>query len=255
MLATFKKENLLFVVLGGFFIANAILAELIGVKLFSLEETLGISPFHFDFFGQTNMSFNMTAGVLLWPVVFVMTDIINEYYGKKGVKILSYLAVVLISYVFLMAFMAIKTTPAGFWVESNKDIQPDINYAYGKIFGQGLWIIVGSIFAFLVSQLVDVTVFQYLRKYTGEKSIWVRATGSTLVSQLIDSFVVLFIAFYIGQGWTLSLVLAVCTVNYIYKFLMAILLTPIIYLVHEGIERYLGVELAEKLKLEAHQNE
>jgi uncharacterized integral membrane protein (TIGR00697 family) len=108
--------------------------------------------------------------------------------------------------------------------------------------------------------LIDVFVFHKIKKLTGEKRIWLRATGSTLVSQFIDSFVVLFIAFYVGtrvnqQGddfvWPLSLFLAVGIVNYIYKFLVAILLTPVIYLVHGWIERFLGEELATEMKRSA----
>ncbi len=67
------------------------------------------------------------------------------------------------------------------------------------IFRQGLWIIIGSMVAFLIGQVLDVLVFHRIKKITGEKRIWLRATGSTLVSQLVDSFVVLFIAFYVGR--------------------------------------------------------
>src|SRR5215204_6923560 len=95
------KSTRLFLILGGFFIANAMIAEFIGVKIFSLEDTLGVHRANINLFGSP-FSFHLTAGVLLWPVVFVMTDIINEYYGKRGVRFLSYLAVGLISYAFLM---------------------------------------------------------------------------------------------------------------------------------------------------------
>ena len=87
-----KKENVLFIILGGFFIANALIAEFIGVKIFSLENTLGFESFVYSLFGE-EVSFNLTAGVVLWPVVFIMTDVINEYFGKKGVRFLSYLTV------------------------------------------------------------------------------------------------------------------------------------------------------------------
>ena len=110
--------------------------------------------------------------------------------------------------------------------------------------------------AFLLAQLVDVIVFHKIKKVTGEKKIWLRATGSTIISQLIDSFVVLLIAFYFypmlvkGQGkpWPLDQILAICVVNYIYKFLVAVLLTPVIYLVHGVIEKYLGHEKAAEMK-------
>ena len=79
------KSKKLFIFLGAFFVTNAIIAELIGVKIFSLEKSLGLSPVHINMFGMHDLSFNLTVGVLLWPVVFVMTDIINEFYGMRGV--------------------------------------------------------------------------------------------------------------------------------------------------------------------------
>ena len=246
-----KKENKLFFILGGFFIANAIIAEFIGVKIFSLERTFGFEPFTYHLFGE-EMSFNLTAGVLLWPVVFVMTDIINEYFGFKGVRFLSYMAAGLIAYAFLMVFAAIHIVPADWWPVSVTEAGvPNFQLAFAKVFGQGLWIIIGSLVAFLVGQFIDVFVFHKLKKVTGEKRLWLRATGSTLVSQFIDSFVVLVIAFKLGADWTWALVLAVGFNNYIYKFIVAIALTPVIYLGHTIIERYLGEDLAEKLKTEA----
>ena len=96
-----NKALILFLILGGFFIANALIAEFIGVKIFSLEQTLGFESMSLSLFGEDNLGFNLTAGVLLWPIVFIMTDIINEYYGQKGVKFLSYLTVGLIIYAFI----------------------------------------------------------------------------------------------------------------------------------------------------------
>ncbi|MBC7382879.1 MAG: queuosine precursor transporter [Bacteroidia bacterium] len=246
-----NKRTILFLVLGSFFIANAIIAEFIGVKIFSLEKTLGIMPVEWKVFGNI-LSFNMTAGVLLWPVVFIMTDIINEYFGRSGVRLFSYIAAVLIAYAFLAIYMGINLSPADFWINKNtKYGAVNMQMAYSQIFGQGLWIIIGSLVAFLIGQIVDVTVFHSLKKRTGDKHLWLRSTGSTLVSQFIDSFVVLFIAFYIGAGWELSLVLGIGMVNYIYKFAIAILLTPLLYGVHYLIDRYLGKELAQQMMKEA----
>ncbi|MFO7444807.1 MAG: queuosine precursor transporter [Ignavibacteriaceae bacterium] len=246
------KSTRLFYILGSFFVANAILAEFIGVKIFSLESTLGITPVNISLFGFENLSFNLTAGVLLWPVVFIMTDIINEYYGKKGVRFLSYTAAVLILYAFVMVYFTMGLTPSDFWLErqvGNDTIRMDL--AFNAIFGQGMWIIIGSLTAFLVGQLIDVTVFHLLKKRTGTSKIWLRATGSTLVSQFIDSFVVLFIAFYLGANWDLKLVLAIGVVNYMYKFTVAIVLTPLLYAAHYFIDMYLGKETADKLVVEA----
>jgi hypothetical protein len=245
------KGTRLFMILGGFFIANALIAEFMGVKIFSLEQSLGLNPVNWSIFGE-QLSLNLTAGVLLWPVVFVLSDLINEYYGPKGVRFLTNGAIVLIIYAFLMIYAAISLTPAEWWVGSNvnKGV-PDMQLAYKTVFGQGLWIIIGSLVAFLVGQVLDVYIFHYIKKKTGEKYLWLRTTGSTLVSQLIDSFVVLYIAFGIGADWSTSLILSVGILNYIYKFSVAILLTPVLYWIHYGIDRYLGKEIADKLKEDA----
>ncbi len=246
------KSTRLFIILGAFFVSNALLAEFIGVKIFSLEKTLGLQPLNLKFFGYENLSFNLTAGVLLWPIVFIMTDIINEYFGRRGVRFISFVAAGLIAYAYAMVFFSMTLTPADFWlIRETANGAINMELAFDTIFGQGLWIIIGSLVAFLIGQLVDVTVFHYFKSITGSSKIWLRATGSTLVSQLIDSFIVLFIAFYIGAGWELKLVLAIGIVNYIYKFFVAVFLTPLLYLIHFTIDTYLGKELSEKLQLEA----
>ena len=244
------RPTRLFVLLASFFVANALIAECIGTKLFSLERLLGLEPDPFSLFGEEGLTYTLTAGVILWPLEFVMTDIVNEYYGKKAVRHISYLAVGLITYAFLMFYLAIMV-PAdqSFWVGSRAgDGIPDMQMAFSGIFGQGMWIIAGSLTAFLVSQILDVYIFHKIKERTGEKHIWLRATGSTVVSQLVDSFVVLFIAFKIGQDWSWQRVVAICRVNYSYKFLMAILLTPAIYLLEARINKYLGREVADEMK-------
>ncbi len=243
------KPTKLFLGFTAFFVANALIAECIGTKIFSLEKLLGMPVSNITLFGQSGLSFNLTCGVLLWPLEFVMTDIVNEYYGPKAVRRISYTAVILISYAFVMFYGSIQTPPADFWIASKTDNGIDnMQTAFNGIFGQGMWIIFGSIVAFLVSQVVDVTVFHRIKKITGEKKVWLRATGSTLVSQLIDSFIVLTIAFKFGGNWTWPLIFAVGTMNYIYKFTVAIILTPVIYFVEKRIEIYVGHDTAKKMK-------
>ncbi|WP_299820709.1 queuosine precursor transporter [uncultured Pontibacter sp.] len=249
--ASEKKRTNLFLVLSGIFIANALLAELIGVKIFSGEALFGLPGAQLPLLGDAKLDFNLTAGVVIWPVVFITTDIINEYFGKSGVKKVSVLTVVLILYAFLVISLVTGLPPAPFWLEiNNTDAQGNpfnINFAFNAIYRQGLGIIIGSVVAFLVSQFLDATIFHWLRKYTGSKKIWLRATGSTLVSQLIDSFVVLFIAFFLFGNWTMELVLSVAAINYIYKFLVALALTPVLYVAHFFIDSYLGENQAEAL--------
>jgi uncharacterized integral membrane protein (TIGR00697 family) len=249
-----QKKNKLFVILAGIFLTNAIIAELIGVKIFSGENTLGLQPANLHILGFT-MDFNLTAGAVIWPVVFITSDLINEYFGKPGVKRISYLAAVFIAYSFLIIFLSMNLPPAQWWLDANnKDGTGnffDMNFAFNKILGQGQRIIVASLAAFLIGQLVDVFVFQKLRKVTGSKMLWLRATGSTLVSQFIDSFVVLYLAF--TGIFSNDQILAIGITNYLYKFTVAILLTPLIYAGHYIIDKYLGKADAEKLSEESAQ--
>lgn len=245
-----KKTNL-YLILCGVFLTNAILAEIIGVKIFSLETFLGILPINLAITSKFVLSFNLTAGVVIWPVVFITSDIINEYFGKEGVRKISFLTAGLISYVFLAIFLVTKLPPAQFWLEVNglDDAGKtfNINYAFGAIFRQGLGIIIGSITAFLVGQILDVYTFHWIRSMTGSKNLWLRATGSTLVSQLVDSFVVLTVAFYVFGNWSFEQVIAVGIINYIYKFSVAILVTPLLYVIHYLIDNYLGLHQAKQM--------
>jgi queuosine precursor transporter len=254
-----NKGVRLFIILSGFFIANALIAEFMGVKIFSLERSIGSEPVHWTILGG-KWNFDLSAGVLLWPVVFIMTDIINEYYGKRGVKFLSWLGAGLIAYAYFMFYGSIKLVSADWWASSQvaRGVT-DMNASYNGVFGQGLGIIIGSLAAFLFAQLLDVLIFHEIKKRTGGKWLWLRSTGSTLFSQLADTFIVTSIAFYFypilvagnGEPWSINQLLTVCTGGYLYKFTVAVLMTPVIYGVHDLIERYLGKELANELKQRA----
>ncbi len=258
VLPTHTKKEKLYLVLVCVFLANAIAAEFGGVKIFSVEKLLGISPVNLPFFGGIIFDFNLGVGALIWPFVFIISDLLNEYFGKKGVRQISFITAVLISYLFVVVLSWTKLPPADFWLEVNGADghgRPfDINYAYNTIFRQGLGIIVGSIAAFLVSQMIDVHTFHWFRKFTGHKHLWLRATGSTIISQLIDSFIILFIAFYLLGNWSIMQVIQVGILQYTYKVLFAIGLTPVLYLVHFMIDRYLGKEESVEIMEDANKN-
>src|SRR5258708_26058416 len=232
------RPTKLFIFFTAFFVANALIAECIGGKIFSLERTLGLHPVSFTLLGQKGLFLNVTCGFLLWRLEFVMTDIVNEYYGPRAVRRISYIAVALISYAFIMFYAAIHIPPADFWIGTKTGSNiPNMQDAFNGIFGQGMWIILGSLTAFLVSQVVDVTVFHKIKKHTGDKHVWLRWTASPIIAQLLDSFIVLYIAFRLGNNWSMQQVLAICLVNYAYKFVMAVGPTPPSYLVGHSIEK------------------
>lgn len=243
---TGPRHQRIYTVLCAVFLTNAILAEMIGVKIFSLETLLGLPPSQVPVMAGFTLDFNLSAGVVIWPVVFVTSDIINEYFGKKGVRQISWLTAILIAYVFTAVFLTTRLPPAGFWLEINQageNGRPfNIDFAFGKIFRQGMGIIVGSITAFLVGQMLDAYTFHRIRSLTGSRLLWLRATGSTLISQFIDSFVVLTVAFYVLGNWSFRQVIAVGLINYLYKFSVAVLLTPLLYAIHAVLDRYLEKE-------------
>ncbi len=210
-----NRKDIVFLVLAGFFITNAIVAELIGGKLV-------------QFFGL----FTQSIGIILWPVIFVLTDLINEYYGKDGVRKLTYITVGLISFTFIILTIALNIEATSF--------SPVSDNVFRTVFGQSQWIIVGSIIAFLLSQLVDVYVFWLFKKVTGNRHIWLRATGSTMVSQLIDTFVVQFIAFVLPGKWAFDEFLRNASWGYGFKLLVALALIPLIYIGHFLIGKYLN---------------
>lgn len=248
-----KKQNL-FLILCGIFLTNAVIAEILGAKIFSIEGSLGLPPLNWEILGYT-LDLNMSAGVLNWPIVFIVSDVINEYFGPKGVRKISYLTAALIAYSFVIIYISTSLTPAQFWLDLN-NTDADGNYlnideGFRIILQQGMGIIIGSLVAFLVGQILDAFVFHKLRKVTNNRMLWLRATGSTAVSQLIDSFIVIFIAFYVFGNWDIKQTLAVGSINYIYKLVVAIGLTPMVYIAHNIIDKYLGKAQAQELIHEA----
>ena len=209
-----SRKDIVFLVLAGFFITNAIVAELIGGKLV-------------QFFGL----FTQSIGIILWPVIFLLTDLINEYYGKDGVRKLTYITVGLISFTFILLTIALNIPATSF--------SPVSDDVFKTVFGQSQWIIVGSIVAFLFSQLIDVYVFWAFKKVTGDKHIWLRATGSTMVSQLVDTFVVQFIAFVLPGKWPFNEFVVNASWGYSFKLLVALALIPMIYVGHYVIGKYI----------------
>ena len=209
-----NKKDIVYVILAGIFITNAVVAELIGGKLITV-------------FGVP-----MSVGILPWPIVFVTTDLINDYFGEKGVRKLSLITASLIAYTFVILFIAMQI-PA---MQGDKLVTDD---QFNGVFGQSMWIIVGSITAFMVSQLIDVSIFHFVKNKTGGKMIWLRSTGSTLISQLFDSFIVLGIAFWMTGKMTTAVFIASALTGYFVKIIIAIVLTPLIYLGHSLIEKYI----------------
>lgn len=218
-----QRRDAVFLGLSGIFIANALIAEMMGGKLFQVGPGV------------------LSLGVLIWPVVFVTTDLVNEYFGRDGVFKLTILTTAIIGYAFAVLYIAMAI-PA--WENS-----PVKDEAFNAVFGQSLWIIVGSLIAFLVSQLIDVSIFWMVRDKTGGAMLWMRSTGSTVISQIVDTFIVMGIAFYVPSFFeilpeerriTFMQYVVLSSSNYTYKMVIAVAMTPVIYFGHGLIDKILG---------------
>lgn len=215
------RKEIIFVVLTGIFITSAIVAELISCKLVDI----GLYP--------------IIAGIVPWPVVFLLTDVMNEYFGKKAIRRLSWITCAMIAFCFLMVFVAVElpTDEHSYATDSE----------FRKLFGGSLPIMIGSIVAFMVSQFVDVWAFWFMRRITGERYVWLRSTGSTIISQWVDSYLVLIIGFLLPGTLTLDQVLILGITGYATKLVIAVALTPLIYLVRYWVQRLLGKDEAEEM--------
>ncbi|MEY3835870.1 MAG: hypothetical protein RI989_1298 [Bacteroidota bacterium] len=210
-----------FIALAGLFITNAITAELISSKLIQIPIQIG----------NWKHTFITIVGVLPWPIVFLLTDTLNEFYGEKAVRRLSWITTILIGYCFIVVLLALQIPSVpGIGVTDEQ---------FGAVFGQAPWIMIGSIAAFLISQLLDVTIFHWIKSKTGNNHIWLRSTGSTIVSQMIDTMVVLYIGFVLPGKMDWNTFTEVAPTNYLLKMGIAVALTPMIYVVHAGIRKFI----------------
>ena len=221
------RRQWLFVFLAGLFVTNAITAELISNKLIEI-------PISFSINGNKIGPFVTIVGVIPWPVVFIITDLLNEFYGEKAVRRISWITAILIAYCFIIVSIALQL-PA-------KEIPGSslaTNAEFGKVFGQAQAVIIGSIAAFLLSQIMDATLFHWIKRKTGNRYIWLRSTGSTVISQMVDTIVVLYIGFVLTGAITMNDFFNIAPTNYLLKLGIAILLTPVIYLGHYLVRKYL----------------
>ena len=235
-----SRPQKLIVVCTAIFVTALVVAEATASKLFTVIEL----PFSISIFGEQFNSVVMTAGVIAFPITFIITDLLNEYYGKPGIRFVTYIGMAMIIFEFglLQVAMNVPTSP----------ISPVSSEAFNTVFGASGRIIIGSLIAYVIGQLADISLFHWLRGLTKGKHLWLRATGSTFGSQFLDTFIVLFVAFY--GPMTIQTIIAVALFNYAYKFIVAIVITPIIYGAHHLIDRYLGDDVAQEMIHDAESN-
>lgn len=209
----------IYVYLCGVFLTALLIGDTIGSKLFTVEVPLGV----------TTLRATLSAGAIWFPITFLLTDVINEFYGARGARFVTFLG-------FFMAILAFGIIAVARLIPA-APFSPIPQAMFEQVFGGANRIFAASIIAYLVGQLCDIAVFQYAKRKTGGAFIWLRATGSTLVSQLLDTVVVTWVAFYgvLPQDELRR----TATTSYAVKLILAVGLTPVIYAMHALINRRL----------------
>jgi len=250
--AALRRQTLM-VWLCALFVGFFVTAELLGAKLWRFT-LFGLTPRHL---GLDGSQFVATAGILAFPLTFILTDIINEYFGRRVVRLFTFSAIGVNLLLQVVVQAAIRVPTVSFTEGLDAGT---LHQAYQLALGQSWAIVVASLIAFLIAQFLDVHAFSLLRRLSRGRWLWLRAQGSTVASQLVDTFVVIFLAFVVipslvptGQGvmrpWQ---AFEVSLTNYVYKFAIAVGITPLLYAVHGLVDLYLGQEQAEELVREAH---
>ncbi|MBI2837116.1 MAG: queuosine precursor transporter [Acidobacteria bacterium] len=236
----FSTQQRVYLWLTAFFVACLLIADIVGIKLFRLP--FGFS-FRLPFMNQPIDAIEHTCGMLTFPVTFLLTDLINEYFGKKGARRVTYIGLTMGIFVFIVMNVAqyMPYLPASYNVDKT---------SFDAIFGSAKVMYLASLCAYLAGQMADIAIFGFLKRLTMGKSIWLRATGSTVVSQMLDSFVVTLIAFDLGRRLFADPasppapfvdIIKIAATGYALKFALAVAITPLIYAGHSVMRRCFGL--------------
>lgn len=225
-----RREHLLYLWLSALYTTALIIANVTGVKLFRFE----LPP-------AAGFGIEHTAGMLAFPVTFLLTDLINEYYGKRATRLAAYIAFSMAAVAFIFVSIA-RALPIREGIPGTATHE-----AFETIFGGASLMYIASLAAFLVGALLDIALFGMFKRLTRGRWVWLRATGSTVISQLFDSFIVTFLFFQALQRLTggdapdLAFTVRTALTGYILKFVIAVLLTPVVYAGRWAVRRYVGL--------------
>ena len=203
------RKQYFFVWLTAIFVAALVTGDFIGGRFFVL-------------FGRT-----FSAGIIPFPLTFVLTDVVNEFYGTSGARRLTFVGLGAAVFVWGVIQLALHLPPS--------PVSPISDAVFHAAFGTAARLYIASLCAYVIGQLLDISIFRTLRRATGHRLLWLRATGSTVLSQMIDSFTVSFV--FLAGTQSLGFITSNAANNYVGKLIMAVVLTPVIYAMHAVFRR------------------
>ena len=200
-----KFKDQFYLVLSGVFIASLVTCNLIANKFVTVDMGFKV--------------FIVSAGILPYPLTFLVTDLISELYGQKKANLVVFAG--FIASMFVLLFL---------WLGGQFNAIPDSLVSddiYNSVFRNAWRIIAASMIAYLFAQFIDVRIFHFWKKLTNGKHLWLRNNGSTVASQLVDTILVICILF--AGVWSADQIFSAIIDGWLFKMLMALIDTPIIY--------------------------
>lgn len=219
----FDVRTKVYLWLTGVFVTSLLIADITGSKFFHFDLFTVRLPWIGAYTFVTH-----SVGMLSFPITFLLTDLINEYYGKRGARRITYIGLAMSGFAFLLIFAGRKAPVS--------DISPIPQDTFDAVFAMSNRLYIASLTAYFAGQMADIWSFSAIKRLTGGRMVWLRATGSTIFSQAIDSFLVTTILFASTMNpkthahYTWHEILETAATGYLLKFLIAIGLTPIVYL-------------------------
>ena len=233
----------------GLFVMALILANMLGAKItgFDLPSWLS-SPLNVVFFpiiwvfnqilmvtGNDILSYqffntiNVSVGILTVPLMFLITDIVEEVWGRKVTKDFIKVGVISMLIMIVITWISVKLPVARF-AGAAPDKLETLTDSYNAFFSTSIRMAIASVTAFYLAQMHDIWAFNFWKKKTGGKFFWLRNNLSTVVSQLLDSTIFMFVAFFHPTNFPAGLVIKLIVPYYIFKILFALIDTPFAYL-------------------------
>jgi uncharacterized integral membrane protein (TIGR00697 family) len=214
--ARFAASQKLFVYLCAVFVACLLLGDVIGGKIIATP----LGP--------------ISVGIIPFPVTFLLTDVVNDFYGRRGARFLTMLGffMALLAWVLLQVTTLMPVDGSTYFTQAE----------FAKVFGGSAALFVASMIAYLIGQFLDIHVFHFWKALTESRHLWLRSTGSTIFSQAVDTVTINVIFGRVTAGWAWGFIGAKIGREYFIKFVVAVLLTPVIYAAHGAIVRGLGIE-------------
>jgi uncharacterized integral membrane protein (TIGR00697 family) len=208
----------LFVNLCAIFVACLLLGDVIGGKI--IRTPLG----------------PISVGIIPFPVTFLLTDVVNDFYGRRGARFLTLIGfgMAVLAWVLLQVTTLMPVDASTYFTQAE----------YAKVFGGSAQLFVASMVAYLIGQFLDISVFHFWKDLTQSRHLWLRSTGSTVFSQAVDTITINIIFGRVTAGWTWEFIGAKIGREYVIKFVVAVALTPAIYGLHSAIVRGLRIEPA-----------